>query len=48
MHDGRRPTKTTTDAVIPAESDDQSLAAGSGGPILLEDHYLDRRIRRAS
>ena len=29
---------TTTDAGIPAESDDHSLTIGPDGPILLQDH----------
>ena len=36
---GYTPT-TTTDAGIPAASDDTSLTAGPGGPILLQDHFL--------
>ena len=31
---------TTTDAGIPAPSDDTSLTVGPDGPILLQDHYL--------
>ena len=31
---------TTTDAGIPAPSDDESLTVGPDGPILLQDHYL--------
>ncbi|WP_020502543.1 catalase [Sciscionella marina] len=31
---------TTTDAGIPAESDEHSLTAGADGPILLQDAYL--------
>src|SRR5690242_5448273 len=31
---------TTTDAGIPAPSDDSSLTVGPDGPILLQDHYL--------
>jgi len=31
---------TTTDAGIPAPSDEQSLTIGPDGPILLQDHYL--------
>ncbi|MEO6793233.1 MAG: catalase [Mycobacterium sp.] len=31
---------TTTDAGIPAPSDDHSLTVGPDGPILLHDHYL--------
>jgi catalase len=31
---------TTTDAGVPAPSDDESLTVGPDGPILLQDHYL--------
>src|SRR3954464_11344394 len=31
---------TTTNAGIPAESDEHSLTAGPSGPVLLQDHYL--------
>src|ERR1700731_4162028 len=31
---------TTTDAGIPAESDEHSLTIGPGGPVLLQDSYL--------
>src|SRR6478609_11542751 len=31
---------TTTDAGIPAPSDDTSLTVGPDGPILMQDHYL--------
>jgi catalase len=31
---------TTTDAGVPAESDEHSLTLGAGGPILLQDSYL--------
>ena len=31
---------TTTDAGIPASSDEFSLTVGANGPILLQDHYL--------
>jgi catalase len=37
MPDERPPT--TTNAGIPAESDEHSLTAGGQGPILLQDHY---------
>src|SRR5580693_5060232 len=30
----------TTDAGIPAESDEYSLTVGAGGPVLLQDSYL--------
>ena len=33
---------TTTDAGIPASSDELSLTVGPDGPILLQDHYLTR------
>src|SRR5699024_1585957 len=39
MTDANRP-RTTTDAGIPAPSDDKSLTVGSDGPIVLNDHYL--------
>jgi catalase len=32
--------RTTTDAGIPAASDEHSLTVGPDGPILLQDHYL--------
>ena len=32
--------ETTTDAGIPAESDEHSLTIGPGGPVLLQDSYL--------
>jgi catalase len=35
-----QPNPTTTDAAIPVPSDEHSLTAGPGGPILLQDHYL--------
>ncbi len=35
---------TTTDAGIPAPSDDHSLTVGSDGPILLQDHYLIQKM----
>jgi hypothetical protein len=34
-----KPPVTTTDAGIPAASDEHSLTAGPNGPILLQDHY---------
>ena len=39
-----RPTVTTTDAGIPAASDEHSLTAGPDGPILLQDHYLVQKM----
>ena len=43
MADKRRPA-TTTDAGIPAPSDEFSLTAGADGPILLQDHYLIQKM----
>ena len=39
-----RPPVTTTDAGIPASSDEHSLTAGTDGPILLQDHYLIQKM----
>src|SRR5213082_4088088 len=35
---------TTNDAGIPAPSDENSLTAGPGGPILLQDSYLIQKM----
>ena len=35
---------TTTDAGIPASSDEFSLTIGADGPILLQDHYRIQKI----
>jgi catalase len=35
---------TTTDAGIPAPSDEYSLSAGDEGPLLLQDHYLVQKM----
>ncbi len=35
---------TTTDAGIPAASDEHSLTVGPNGPILLQDHYLIQKM----
>jgi catalase len=35
---------TTTDAGIPAPSDDYSLSVGPDGPILLQDHYVIQKM----
>ncbi|MHB8512089.1 MAG: catalase [Actinomycetota bacterium] len=43
MKEYRRPA-TTTDAGIPAPSDEHSLTAGLNGPILLQDHYLLQKM----
>jgi len=41
--DDDRPV-TTTDAGIPAPSDEHSLTVGPNGPILLQDHYLIQKM----
>jgi len=38
------PPVTTTDAGIPAASDEFSLTVGANGPILLQDHYLIQKM----
>ena len=38
------PPHTTTDAGIPAPSDEHSLTAGPDGPLLLQDHYLVQKM----
>lgn len=43
MSDQRSPI-TTTDAGIPAPSDEYSLSVGAGGPLLLQDHYLIQKM----
>src|SRR5215475_768729 len=43
MTDEKRPT-TTTDAGIPATSDEYSLSVGPDGPLLLQDHYLIQKM----
>ena len=44
MSDPRRPA-TTTDAGIPAASDEHSLTVGPAGPIALHDHYLVQKMQ---
>lgn len=44
MDDQQRPPLTTTDAGIPAPSDEYSLSVGPGGPLLLQDHYLIQKM----
>src|SRR4030088_1868216 len=45
-HDPRaEPPVTTTDAGIPAASDEHSLTVGPSGPILLQDHYLIQKMQ---
>jgi catalase len=36
--------RTTTDAGIPATSDEYSLSVGPDGPLLLQDHYLIQKM----
>src|SRR6266511_4574887 len=43
MREPRRPV-TTTDAGIPAPSDEYSLSVGANGPLLLQDHYLVQKM----
>ncbi|BCL80131.1 catalase [Ktedonobacteria bacterium brp13] len=38
------PRTTTTDAGIPATSDEYSLSVGPDGPLLLQDHYLIQKM----
>jgi catalase len=40
-----QPPVTTTDAGIPAASDEHSLTVGPNGPILLQDHYVVQKIQ---
>jgi catalase len=40
-----RPPRTTTDAGLPATSDEHSLTVGPGGPIALHDHYLVQKMQ---
>jgi catalase len=37
-------SRTTTDAGIPAASDEHSLTVGANGPILLQDHYVIQKM----
>ena len=38
------PPPTTTDAGIPAPSDEHSQSVGPNGPLLLQDHYLIQKM----
>ena len=38
------PPHTTTEAGIPAPSDEHSLTAGPNGPLLLQDHYVIQKM----
>ncbi len=40
-----KPPATTSDAGIPASSDEYSLTVGPGGPTVLHDHYLVQKIQ---
>ena len=40
----QQPPLTTTDAGIPAPSDEFSLSVGPEGPLLLQDHYLIQKM----
>ena len=40
----QKPPVTTTDAGIPASSDEHSLSIGPNGPLLLQDHYLIQKM----
>jgi catalase len=44
MAEAPRPPRTTTDAGIPAASDEHSLTVGPDGPILLQDHYVIQKM----
>jgi catalase len=39
-----RPPVTTTDAGIPAASDEHSLSVGPDGPLLMQDHYVIQKM----
>jgi catalase len=39
-----KPPPTTTDAGIPAASDEHSLTVGPEGPVLLQDHYVVQKM----
>jgi catalase len=47
-----KPPITTTDAGAPASSDEHALTVGPGGPVLLQDAYLNEKlahfVRRSS
>src|ERR1700732_1690029 len=40
----KQPPITTTDAGIPAPSDEFSQSVGPDGPLLLQDHYLIQKM----
>jgi len=41
----QRPPATTTDAGIPAVSDEHSLTVGPAGPIVLHDRYVVQKMQ---
>jgi hypothetical protein len=43
-HQNQKPPVTTTDAGIPASSDEYSLSVGPNGPLLLQDHYVIQKM----
>jgi catalase len=43
-HENDGAPATTTDAGIPAPSDEHSLSVGPNGPLLLQDHYLIQKM----
>ena len=40
----QQPPNTTTDAGMPVSSDDYALTVGPGGPVLLQDTYLNEKL----
>ncbi|HEY4383810.1 MAG TPA: catalase [Ktedonobacteraceae bacterium] len=40
----QKPPVTTTDAGIPAPSDEYSLSVGPNGPLLMQDHYVIQKM----
>ena len=44
VQNDQRPAVTTTDAGIPASSDEYSLSVGPNGPLLLQDHYIIQKM----
>ncbi|MDQ3675787.1 MAG: catalase [Actinomycetota bacterium] len=44
MSDEKAPPPTTTDAGIPAPSDEHSLSVGPNGPLLMQDHYVIQKM----
>jgi catalase len=44
MSDAKTPLPTTTDAGIPAPSDEHSLSVGPNGPLLMQDHCVLQKM----